>query len=95
MICADYLPEFASAENSGGLIKTADGETNIYDYQTSKTFTVGQFDFSSPAGVTAATADAGKPLARFARSGWTGSASLPRMPHWARTRTGAKNSPVS
>ncbi len=127
MICVDYLPEFATAEEMGALIKHASGETYTYDYVTSSTFTVSQFDFRAPngvaaykaltdealahgyegwmedfgeytpldavssegttgtafhnryardyhCGVAAATADAGKPLARFARSGWTGSA---------------------
>ncbi len=127
MICTDYLPEFQQAENLGALLKTATGETYTYNYQTSRTFTVSQFDFSAPnavaayraltdealehgyegwmedfgeytpldavsadgvtgtafhnryardyhCGVAAATRDAGKPLARFVRSGWTGSA---------------------
>lgn len=126
MICVDYLPEFDIAETMGALLKDSSGATYIYDYQTSSTFTVSQFDFSAPngtasyktltdeaieqgyqgwmedfgeytpldavsadgltgtafhnryardyhCGVAAATADAGKPLARFARSGWTGS----------------------
>jgi len=127
MICVDYLPEFENAEAQGALLKHAGGETYTYDYQTSRTFTVSQFDFSAPhgvaayraltdealehgyegwmedfgeytpldavsadgitgtafhnryardyhCGVAAATADAGRPLARFVRSGWTGSA---------------------
>ncbi len=127
MICVDYIPEFGIAEDMDALIKTSAGETYTYDYRTSSTFTVSQFDFSAANGVTAykahtdeaiehgyegwmedfgeytpldavaadgvtgtafhnryakdyhcgaaqATADAGKPLARFARSGWTGSA---------------------
>lgn len=127
MICSDYLPEFATAESQGALLKTANGETYIYDYQASRNFTVSQFDFSAAngvaayraltdealehgyegwmedfgeytpldavsadgatgtayhnryardyhCGVAAATRDAGKPLARFVRSGWTGSA---------------------
>ncbi len=127
MICADYMPEFGVAEGMNALIENAQGDTYLYDYFTSRTFTVSQFDFRSPGGVAAyksltdealshgyegwmedfgeytpldavssdgatgtafhnryardyhcgvaeATADAGKPLARFARSGWTGSA---------------------
>jgi alpha-glucosidase len=127
MICVDFAPEFANAEDSGSLLKTAAGDTYIYNYQTSRTFTVSQFDFSAAngvaayraltdeaiahgyegwmedfgeytpldavaadgvtgtafhnryardyhCGVAAATAGAGKPLARFVRSGWTGSA---------------------
>ncbi|MEZ5573928.1 MAG: glycoside hydrolase family 31 protein [Halioglobus sp.] len=127
MICVDYKPEFDIAESNNALLKKGDGETYIYDYQTSRTFAVSQFDFSSPigidayrtltdeaiahgyegwmedfgeytpldavsadgvtgtafhnryardyhCGVAAATSDAGKPLARFVRSGWTGSA---------------------
>jgi alpha-glucosidase (family GH31 glycosyl hydrolase) len=127
MICVDFLPDFAYAEEQGALLRTSAGETYIYEYNTSSTFTVSQFDFSTDSGVAtykaltdealehgyegwmedfgeytpldavsadgitgtqyhnryardyhcgvaAATADAGKPLARFARSGWTGSA---------------------
>lgn len=126
MICADYLPEFANAEEMDALIKTGNGDTYLYEYFTSRFFTVSQFDFAAPngvvaykaltdealshgyegwmedfgeytpldavsadgatgtafhnryardyhCGVAAATADAG-PLARFVRSGWTGSA---------------------
>ncbi len=127
MICADYLPEFANAEDADALIKTNSGDTYVYDYFTSRVFAVSQFDFAAPngvaaykahtdealshgyegwmedfgeytpldavsadgatgtefhnryardyhCGVAAATADAGMPLARFVRSGWTGSA---------------------
>ena len=127
MICIDYLPEFDDAESLDALIKNPAGETYTYDYFTSRTFTVSQFDFASPNGVSAyktladeavrhgyegwmedfgeytpldavswdgatgtafhnryprdyhcgvasATSDAGKPLARFVRSGWSGSA---------------------
>jgi len=127
MICVDYQPEFDVAESLDALLKNAAGDTYTYDYQTSRTFTVSQFDFSTDrgvaaykaltdeavahgyegwmedfgeytpldavsadgitgtafhnryardyhCGVAAATADAGKPLARFTRSGWTGSA---------------------
>jgi alpha-glucosidase len=127
MICVDYKPEFDIAASNAALLKTADGDTYIYDYQTTRTFAVSQFDFSSPngiaayrtltdeaiahgyegwmedfgeytpldavsadgvtgtafhnryardyhCGVAAATAEVGKPLARFVRSGWTGSA---------------------
>lgn len=127
MICVDYRPEFENAENLGALLKTKAGDTYVYDYLASRTFTVSQFDFSAAngiaayraltdealahgyegwmedfgeytpldavsadgvtgtafhnryardyhCGVAAATADAGKPLARFVRSGWTGSA---------------------
>jgi alpha-glucosidase len=127
MICVDYRPEFDNAESQGALLRTAAGETYIYNYQASRNFTVSQFDFSAAngvaayrtltdealehgyegwmedfgeytpldavsadgitgtayhnryardyhCGVAAATADAGKPLARFVRSGWTGSA---------------------
>jgi alpha-glucosidase (family GH31 glycosyl hydrolase) len=127
MICVDFVPEFDNAEDEGALLQTASGDTYIYTYQGSRNFTVSQYDFSTPAGISAyklltdeaiahgyegwmedfgeytpldgvaadgstgtayhnryardyhcgvaaATADAGKPLARFARSGWTGSA---------------------
>ena len=127
MICVDYQPEFDTAEAMGALLKSSSGETYLYDYQTSTTFTVSQFDFSAPqsvaayqvhtdeaiahgyegwmedfgeytpldavsadgitgtafhnryardyhCGVAAATAKVTAPLARFARSGWTGSA---------------------
>lgn len=127
MICVDYRPEFDNAESAGALLQTAAGDTYTYEYQTSRRFTVSQFDFSAPNGIAAyrvltdealahgyegwmedfgeytpldavaadgatgtafhnryardyhcgaaaATADAGKPLARFVRSGWTGSA---------------------
>ncbi len=127
MICVDYVPEFDVAEEAGALIHTASGETYRYEYFTSRSFEVSQFDFATVdgveayktltdealahgyegwmedfgeytpldavsadgatgtafhnryardyhCGVAAATADAAKPLARFARSGWTGSA---------------------
>jgi alpha-glucosidase (family GH31 glycosyl hydrolase) len=127
MICADYQPAFDQAKEQNALIERGDGETYTYMYYTSTVFTVSQFDFTAPNGVTAykaltdealghgyegwmedfgeytpldafssdgatgttfhnryprdyhcgvfeATADAGKPLARFVRSGWTGSA---------------------
>ncbi len=127
MICVDYLPEFENAQSLGALLKNATGDTYTYNYQASSSFTVSQFDFSSPngiaayrtltdealshgyegwmedfgeytpldavaadgvtgtafhnryardyhCGVAAATLEAGKPLARFVRSGWTGSA---------------------
>jgi alpha-glucosidase len=127
MICADYQPAFDQAEAQGALIENSAGETYTYQYYTSRAFTVSQFDFAAPNGVTAyraltdealshghegwmedfgeytpldaisadgatgtsfhnryardyhcgvfeATAGVGKPLARFVRSGWTGSA---------------------
>lgn len=127
MICVDYVPEFDNAQSAGALLKTAAGDTYIYDYQASSRFKVSQFDFSAANGIDAyraltdealshgyegwmedfgeytpldavsadgitgtafhnryvrdyhcgvaqATAGAGKPLARFVRSGWTGSA---------------------
>lgn len=127
MICVDFVPEFDDAQDQGALLKTASGGTYIYTYQGSRNFTVSQYDFSTPAGISAyktltdeaiehgyegwmedfgeytpldgvaadgstgtayhnryardyhcgvaaATADTGKPLARFVRSGWTGSA---------------------
>lgn len=127
MICVDYEPVFSDAEAQGALLKDGDGNTYVYEYSTSSTFDVSQFDFSSPNGVSAykaltdealshgyegwmedfgeytpldavdhdgvtgtgfhnryvrdyhcgvfeATSEVGKPLARFVRSGWTGSA---------------------
>lgn len=127
MIESVYQPRFDEAVSQGALVTDGDGETYIYQYYTSRSHDVAQFDFSSPAGIAAykkitdqalangyqgwmedfgeytpldaisadgaigtafhnryardyhcgvleATAGAGVPLARFARSGWTGSA---------------------
>jgi len=127
MICVDYEPVFSDAESQGALLVDQEGKTYTYEYSTSETFFVSQFDFTAPNGVSAykaltdealrhgyegwmedfgeytpldavdhdgvtgsayhnryardyhcgahaATKDAGIPLARFARSGWTGSA---------------------
>ncbi len=127
MICTNYQPAFDAAEAAGVLIKDRLGQTYVFPYTTTTTFTVSQFDFTAPqasavfktltdeaighgyegwmedfgeytpldavaadgvtgtknhnryprpyhCGVVQATAGAGKPLARYARSGWTGSA---------------------
>jgi alpha-glucosidase len=51
MICTDYEPRFSEAVAAGALTRNADGEPYVYDYFGSRLFHVGQFDFTSPAGV--------------------------------------------
>jgi alpha-glucosidase (family GH31 glycosyl hydrolase) len=51
MICSDYEPRFSAAVAAGALTKNAAGAPYLYDYLGSRVFHVGQFDFTSPAGV--------------------------------------------
>jgi alpha-glucosidase (family GH31 glycosyl hydrolase) len=51
MICTDYEPRFSEAVAADALTRNADGEPYVYDYFGSRLFNVGQFDFTSPAGV--------------------------------------------
>lgn len=51
MICASYQPTFDEAAAAGALGKTESGAAYQYIYTTSRQFSVGQFDFSAPAGV--------------------------------------------
>ena len=51
MICTSYQPTFDEAAAAGALGKDAAGGAYKYIYTTSRQFPVGQFDFSSAAGV--------------------------------------------
>lgn len=51
MICTSYQPTFDQAAAAGALGKNAAGGAYEYIYTTSRQFPVGQFDFSSAAGV--------------------------------------------
>ncbi len=51
MVCTSYQPTFDQAAAAGALGKDAAGNPYEYSYVTSSRFQVGQFDFSSQAGV--------------------------------------------
>ncbi len=50
MICTSYTPAFTDAAADGALTTTAGGMPYVYQYFTTHSFDVGQFDFSASAG---------------------------------------------
>ncbi len=50
MVCTDYEPVFGEAAANGGLIENAAGEPYLFQYSTTNTFEVAEFDFTAAAG---------------------------------------------
>ena len=79
MVCTDYEPVFDRAAANGGLIENALGEPYLFQYSTTTSFQVAEFDFTSPA--AAARRSRRWPTRRSATAttaGWRTSASTRR-----------------
>ena len=50
MVCTDYEPVFGQAAANGGLIENAAGDPYLFQYSTTTSFEVAEFDFTAAAG---------------------------------------------